>query len=182
MRNIEECYDLQSIVRQLELALQVDGKDYEEMNVDKAFVNIIARINQQYGVDLSEHKIGDSALMLSSSATQLPVFVDNIAVIHSRICGYTQIARYRRFIGFSLADVNYFGSSQESLKTVLLELQRKVSVANQLPGIGALKNKMRTLSLSIIKRLLFLMLLSFELGFYELTAAIAELFYHAAIR
>lgn len=55
--NISEMYDINRIVLNIEVALQIDGKDYGEKDVNVIMENIMGRIIRQYQIDLHNRKI-----------------------------------------------------------------------------------------------------------------------------
>lgn len=179
---ISDCYRLHDIIRELETALCIDGSYYDERDYDKMLSLIKTGIDREYHLDLSSYKIGDAELSSTVYNTAQVLFVDNIALIHSKICGACQIARYKTHVPLSLVDLNYLGFTRETLKPTLLALQREKILANDKnyrakEAIEAIKAKLVTLNLTWEKRILVLMLVSYDLGMYEITAAIDELLY-----
>lgn len=175
--NISGYYNLHDIVRELELALQIEDNDFKVKNMDMLVDNIKHKINRQYMVDLTDRKVDDGSFVLSGEQESLMVFVENIARIHAKLCGYCQIKRYTVTSDVSLENVNYLGQVPRSLKVNLKALQRKVLQPKAGDCIAVIKSKFPNLTNSWEKRLFVLMVVCYELGFSELTACIAEIFY-----
>ena len=64
---ISEMYDINRIILDIEVALQIDGKDYGEKDVDVVMENIRNRIIRQYQIDLHDRKISDESLYIGKS-------------------------------------------------------------------------------------------------------------------
>lgn len=180
--NISECYNLHNIVRELELAMQIEDGDLKEKDMDRLIENVIKKINRQYQVDLTTYKVDAPELELSQFRESVALFVENIAGIHAKLCGYSQIKRYFTVSDVSLADINYLGYETESLASVIMALQRKSLIPKVSDAIASIKEKLPTISNSWEKRLLVLLVVCERLGFYEVVACIAEIFHQSLLR
>lgn len=174
---ISDCYDLQNIIVELEIALQIDAIDYDEKNLDNLIKNVKTRISRQYQLNLTEHKIGSADLDLGVYKSAATIFVDNLASIHSKICGLCQLIRYEMRVPISLAEINYMGFTKDTLKVSLIALQKKKTQPKAGEVLNAIKDKLPTVSLCWEKRLFVLAIVAYELGLNELTATIAEVLY-----
>ena len=180
--NITECYNIDGIIRELEAAFQIDGSDFEERDIDIVIKNVKTRICRQYQIDLSEHKVDSAEFEVGVYRNAVSIFIDNIARIHAKICGYCQIARYLTSMQVSLSDVNYLGYTEESLKTMLQALQRKATLPMAEDAINSVKLKLSTINNCREKRLFMLAIVSHAIGFNEVTAAVAEILYLGSLR
>lgn len=122
--NVTECYSLHDIVRELELALQIEDGDLRESDIDRLLANIKKKIDRQYQVDVTNYKVDSAELELSNMQESAALFIENVAGIHSKLCGYCQIRRYLASSEVSLEDINYMGLTRQSLKANLQALQR----------------------------------------------------------
>ena len=59
-----DTYNIDSILTELEVALQIDGQDYAEKDFKKIISNVKRRIARQYQVDLTNTKIDDPTLFV----------------------------------------------------------------------------------------------------------------------
>ena len=82
----------------------------------------------------------------------------------------------------SLSDVNYLGYTEDSLKTLLVALQRKVTLPLATDAINSIKDKLGSISNCREKRLCLLIIIADAIGFPEVVAAIAEILYIGMIR
>ena len=95
---ISDNYVIDEILTQLEIALQIDGVDYAEKDVNVIVNNVKTRIARQYNVDLKGTNITDSTLFIDKFRSASVLFVDNVTRIHSMLCGYLQIVRYKAVV------------------------------------------------------------------------------------
>lgn len=175
--NIENAYALGKILEELEVALQIDGSDLEERNIDVVLGNVRKRIYRQYNIDITTGIITDPALDMSKSRNEVALFIDNIARLHAKLGGFCQIERYLTESQVDLRDLNYFGYREDSLMQFLIYLQRKETLPAAKEAIESLKLKLGTISISKEKRLMLILIVAYDLGLFELTATIAEIFY-----
>ena len=93
--NIQSLYTtigLDGIITELEAALQIDGKDYEEASFDTVIGNVKQRINRMYQIDLSLGKVNDISFESGIYKAAVSLFIDNVASIHAR---YVRLGRLR---------------------------------------------------------------------------------------
>lgn len=175
--NISNTYDIQSIVIDLEVALQIDATDYAERQYSKIIENIKNRIIRQYNVDLRDCKITDNDIEMSKSRQSAQYWVENMASLHALLSGYHHIVRDTHEITIRPINVNWLGFDEDKLMKVFKCLQYKKtrpSVASQLEII---KTAIGTISACMEKKLLLIMVVCFDLGFEEITSCIAEILY-----
>lgn len=175
--NVRDNYSLHNVLKELEAVLQIDGIDYEEIDIERLLGNVKKRIEKQYQLDLSDTSY--AATMINNTAYQgsLVIFIDNVSRVHSILCGYAQICRFTMEIPISLSSINYIGFTQESLREVLISAQvssKMIAVSRAMEAIG---EKLATLTLCYERRLLTCFYIAYELKLYELTSALAELLY-----
>lgn len=173
--NLASRYNISDIIRELETALQLDGSDFEERDVNVVIKNVKNRIRQQYSVDLTNVKITSVDLEIGVQRNATEVFVDNIVRIHALLCGWCQIVRYKTSINISVSSVNNFGFTPESLRGTLKKLQCESTSASVSADIQAIKSKLAAVSVCKEKRLMMILIIAYELGFTELSASIAEI-------
>lgn len=174
---ISDNYDIDSILTQLEIALQVDGSDYAEKDIDKVVKNVRTRIARQYQVDLSGTKINDPALFASNFRNASVLFVENVTRIHSLLCGYLQIVRYKCSVLVRPSNVNYLGFNDDNLMFFLSLCQREQTLPRVTESIESIKSKLASVNSCREKRMFLILVVSYELGFYEVMASIAEILY-----
>lgn len=175
--NICELYDIQKIVISLEAALLIDGVDYAEKDVDTIIRNIKTRILRQYQVDLSEVKITDTSLYIGKSRNKARLLLENIQAIHANLCGYLQIVRFTGQTTIKPINVNYAGINEKSFMSILQLSMRNKTVVQLNDAIEVLKLKVGTINTCMEKKLLLILIVCYELGFTEITAAVAEILY-----
>lgn len=174
---ISDFYDINKIILDVEVALQIDGKDYGEKDVDVILDNIRNRIIRQYQLDLFGKKINDDVLYVGNSRSSAALFVENIAALHGRLCGYLQIVRYCKQSTITPTNINYMGFTPKSFMSFLIG----ASSANTMPNIDisvkAIKNKFSTINSCTEKKLILIMIVAYEFGLYELVSSVAEILY-----
>ena len=180
--NITGCYNLHTIICELETILQIDGADLEERNMDVVIRNVKTRISRQYQIELADYKIDSDELAVGPYRNALSIFIDNVARVHGKLSGYGQIARYLTNIQISLSSINYLGFVQTELKALLIALQRKRTAVDTTDAVKAIKDRLGSINICWEKRLFILLIVSEALGFNELTAAIAEILYLSVVR
>ncbi len=179
---IADCYDLHALIRELEVAFQVDGSDFEERDIDVLVKNVKTRVSRQYQIDVLSYKVDADELTMSESRKAVVLFIDNIARIHSKLCGYAQLVRYKAANEISLSDINYLGFEETSLKTTLVAMQREHYLPQVEENIAAIKTKLGVINNCWEKRLFVLAVVAYELGCSEVTACIAEILYQGMIK
>lgn len=174
---IQDMYDINRIILDVEVALQIDGKDYGEKDVDTIIENVRNRIIRQYQLDLHGIKINDDSLYIGKSRSSAVLFVDNVAALHARLCGYLQIVRYTKQATIKPINVNYMGFTPQSFKSFFMAAQSAYTMPNIETAIRAIKGKFGSVNSCIEKKFILIMLVAYEFGFYELVASLAEILY-----
>ncbi|MBQ2885816.1 MAG: hypothetical protein IJE43_18995 [Alphaproteobacteria bacterium] len=180
--NIMSCYSLHDIVSSLELALQIEGSDLRETDMNRMLDNVKLKINRQYAIDIINFKVDDPEIEGSPMRSETELFIENIAVFHEKLCGYCHIRRYLTSSEVSLEDVNYLGITKESMEKNLIALQRLCYKPRVEQFIEVVKQKLPTISNSLEKRLFILLIVCWEIGFSEISAAIAEILYQSKVK
>lgn len=175
--DISVLYDINDISIDLEKALMIDGPDYAERDFSVILNNVRQRIIRQYQLDLTNAKIYDESLYIGKQRSSASMLVENISIIHARLCGYLQIARYSGEIIIKPINVNYLGIQQKSIRGVLQLCMRRKTVESAKNGMLVFESRIGSLSNCLEKKMFLLMTVSYELGFYEIVAAIAEILY-----
>lgn len=174
---LKDDYELESVIRGLEVALQVDGSTYDEKDISKAIMDVKKRLTRQYvHIDFINFRIGDPEIeKLGDAASTVVLFLDGIASVHSKLCAYTQIVRFTCNCPVDLMKINYLGIEEDSLKTNIMKMERERLLPSIEPVIKAIEDRLNSISYCLEKRIIMLLVISYELGLYEITATIAEL-------
>ena len=175
--NISVLYDIEQITVRLEQALQIDGKDYAERNIDKVIADVKKRIIVEYHVDLTNTDMRDPTLFVGQSRNKAGLFVENIGDLHAKLCGYLQIVRFTKTITVRPVNINWLGCESDNLKSILKCCCYESEIPKVDDAMEVIKTKIGSIGICIEKKLFLLMVISRELGFYEATAAIAEILY-----
>lgn len=174
---ISELYDINRIVRDIEVALQIDGKDYGEKNVDLILESIRNRIISTYHIDLHDRKINDDDLYIGKQRSSAVLFVENIQLLHSKLSGYLQIVRYSRQVTIKPININFMGFSQESFTSFFIAAMGAFTIPSCASALQAIKGKFGSINACIEKELILILIVAYEFGFYELVSSIAEIMY-----
>lgn len=174
---ISDMYDINRIVTNVELALLIDGKDYGEKDTETILHNVRNRIIRQHQIDLTGVKISDDSLYIGKTRSQAVLFVENIAQLHSMLCGYLQIVRFSKQVQINPININYMGFTPKSFLSFLIAAMNSNTMPNIDTAMKAIKNKFSSINNCIEKRLILIMIIAYEFGFYELVSAIAEILY-----
>lgn len=179
---VKDCYNLHDIIRELEVVFQIDGRDFEEKDVDVLLANVKTRISRQYQIDAVSYRIDSDELTMGESRKAVILFVDNVARIHAKLCGYGQILRYNQLNEISLSSINFLGFEESSLKTTLVAMQREYYLPKISENIAAIKTKLGAINNCWEKRLFILAIVACELGFSEVTACIGEILFMGMLK
>lgn len=178
--NISEFYDINKIVLSLEVALQIDGADYAEKNFDTIMNNIYNRIIRQYQVDLRGITIQDQSLYMGSSRNSALLFIENVSNLHGRLCGYAHISRFTGVAMINPMNVNYLGFDDVDFMTLLQFCTQEKYIPKIADAMDSIKLRINTINNCMEKKMILIMLVAYELGFYEVLASIAEILYFGA--
>lgn len=170
-------YNIADIILQLELTLQIDGRDYQERDVETIYQNVLRRIAKQYRLDLTGNPITDASWYAGDTRGDAVLFMDNVTHQHSMLCGYLQIVRYIQKIDIKASSINFAGFTPASMDNLFLACMSRMTIPNTKEAMSALEKRFGTLGMCPEKRLLLLFMITYRLGIYELVAAIAEIFY-----
>ena len=105
------------------------------------------------------------------------MFVENIAQLHSQLCGYLQIVRFTKQVQINPVNINYMGFTPKSFLSFLIAAMNNNTMPNIDTAMKAIKNKFSSINNCTEKRLILIMIIAYEFGFYELVAAVAEILY-----
>lgn len=174
---ISDNYDINRIVTNIELALLIDGKDYGEKETETILNNIRGRIIRQHQIDLTGVKITDDSLYIGKSRSEAVLFVENMSQLHASLCGYLQIVRFTKQVQINPININYMGFTPKSFLSFLIAAMSTTTMPNIDTAMKAIKNKFSSINNCTEKRLILIMIIAYEFGFYELVASIAEILY-----
>jgi hypothetical protein len=177
MFSISATYSVDALLRELEGVLKIDGQDYDEVNFNNIMQNIRTRIVREYQIDMEEGRITESTLERESNRELVEAFVSNVARAHGKFCGYVQICRYEVKVPTDLERVNWYGFTKDSIQTMLRKATSKRGLPACEGGFSGIKERMGSIVNCLEKRVTMVMLVAYELGFDELSSAIAEMLY-----
>lgn len=175
---ISDMYDITRIVRDIETALCIDGVDYGEKDIDTIIENVTNRIIVQHQIDLHGRTLKDSDLYIGRSRSSAVLFVENIALMHARLCGYAAaIIRYNRRVTIRPVNINYMGFTSETLKSFYMAAQMEATMPSINTAISAIGRKFGSVNSCIEKQIMLIMIVAYHIGAYELVAGLAEIMY-----
>lgn len=174
---ISDMYSIEDIVIDLEMALQISGTDYAERDFDKIMSNVRNRILRQYNVNLLKNKITDPCMFEGKNRNSVVLFIESIADMHAKLCGYLEIVRYTHEVTIKPVNVNYLGFDETKLMSVLRLAQSKEYIPSIEPNFESIKQQVGTINSCMEKKMFLIMCVAHELGFDELLASIAEILY-----
>lgn len=178
---VTEAYDLDNILREAEATFQIDGADYEEQDVDIVVRNVKQRLGRQAQIDFEKYKVTDPEISQGYYRSQVVMLTDSVALLHGRLCGAIHIQRYLTVSPVSLKDVNYLGYTEQSMRAVLMALQRKETAPAATDAIKAIKSKLGVVVSCREKRLFMLIIIADAIGYPEIVAAVAEMLYQGIV-
>ena len=168
-------YDVNEILMDLERCLNITSSDYKEP-VDIIVTSVKDRLSRQYAIDLSM-KVNE----IQQGTGSIDLLVDAITLCHGILSGYFHTSRYHKRMDISLTNVNYLGFSTNAMLEFLIALQTYQRRNDVTEAIEAVKLKVSKTTICNEKRFLVLLIVCYELGFYELTGCIAEILYMGGI-
>ncbi len=174
---ISDMYDINRIITDTETALQIDGSDYGEKDVDTVLENIRNRIIRQYQIDLHNRKISDESLYIGKSRSAAVMFIENIGILHAKLCGYLQIVRYCKNVTIKSVNINYMGFTQKTFMSFFMAAMGSNTMPSIETAVNAIKRKFGSINNCIEKRLILILIVCYEFGLYEVVASIAEIMY-----
>lgn len=174
---ITDMYDINRILLDVEVALQIDGKDYAEKDVDTILDSILNRIIRQYQIDLHGIKITDESLYIGKSRSSAVLFVENIANLHAKLCGYLQIVRFTGQVSIKPRNINFMGFTEKGFKSFFIAAMLSHTQPNITDAMKAVKGRFGSINSCIEKKLILIMIVAYEFGFNELVATVGEIMY-----
>lgn len=174
---IADNYNLEALVLELEVALQIDGVDFEVPRIETVVQEVRKRIARQYQIDLQKLSLDDVNIEKALWSQSALLLMDNLTMLHGKVTGYNQITRWKRKSDLALSSINYLGYTKASLKAVLAALQMYKTQPTADAAMQSIKEKIVTVPLCLEKRIFMVLIVTWELGCTELTAALAEILY-----
>lgn len=174
---ITDNYDINHILLDLEVALQIDGKDYAEKDVDAIIDSILNRIIRQYQIDLHGIKVTDESLYIGKSRSSAVLFVENIALLHAKLCGYLQIVRFTGQVSIKPKNINFMGFTEAGFKNFFIAAMKSYTQPNINDAMKAVKSRFGSINSCIEKKMILIMIVCHEFGFMEMVGNIAEILY-----
>ena len=166
--------DLSSVVTQMETLLHIDNSDYD-LALESAVRKIFNRLNHAFAIDFNNVKITDPALTLKGT-TQVANWISNLYVIYADLAAFGALERYHNRCTVRPKTVGYLGFTRESLLDTLSALVREEYEATLDTHIQSMGEQLAFAAISIERKLLFIMIICYYIGMYEMSAVIADLF------
>lgn len=175
---IKDNYSLERILEETETILSIEAIDVNSKSFDTLLEKVRVNINRQYNIDLREGKqLSEQLDNLGVCKTTASVFMENLTMMHSKICGLTNILRFTRQTEVALNHISYCGVAVNSMLEALQYLQADRSYRKAEITIKYLEKQITEVMTCNEKRLLVILLIAFELGIEEIVMAIAEYLY-----
>lgn len=163
------------VISELEAVFCIDGNDYVNRDIDNALRNILQRIQVQYSIEFEENQVTPYNGAIYSEEEKN--FIDIVYTLYEKLCAIAHSIRYRGKVPYSLSSVNYIGITKDSLLNLLKLVQMEGSQTKAGIYMEDVKYRLTSVPITPERRLFTLMVLSYILKLYEVTAVIAELLY-----
>lgn len=170
-------HGLDTIITEAEVALKIEGHDYEETDFSRIMADIKKRINKEYQIDLNNGKVNDISFETGIYKAATSLFLDTMSGVHMKLTAECQLERYQTISSTHLAKLNWLGFTRESLLAMLMHAQTLKNLPKCEKAIKSFEAALATINFGIEKRLIMLMCVAYEIGVYEIVAAIAEILY-----
>ena len=181
--NISDNYRLSDILLKLELALQIDGQDYNERDVEIIMSNIYKRIQRQYQLDLTQTMLTDEALYIGPTRQSAVLFMDNLSDWFSKLAAYSILLNYKldgtnsnMVIEVMPRNIQYCSASRKGFMGFMSKCRVQQLIPTQDVIFKWLEGQFGSFSKCIEKRLILIMLVAYRLGLYEFICVIANIF------
>lgn len=168
-------HDFYGAIQELEVALCIDGEDYDTRDIDSAILNIKSRLERQYSIDLSGTM--EETYAGSIIGDEVKNFLDNMQFMYNKLCGCSHYFRYIGKVPIDLSKINYLGITKDSMLSVLKLLQLEGRHESLKGTLEQIKVKIGSIVNCTEKKLFMVLYVTFILDLYELSAIIAEILY-----
>lgn len=170
---IKDFLSLQEIILSFEASL---GLKYDEADPRLSIQNSIKYLESTYDVT-----INDTIYNLQSQSTfigdKLAILVEQIKESTKQLALFVATARFYKEVPLKLSSVNYLGVERESLRTAFKYLQDSKLYEQRSDVISSLISASNVITMSLIKRVLYVLFVLERLGFEESVNVIASLLY-----
>ena len=180
---ISDNFSLSDILLKLETALQIDGRDYGERDVDIIMSNIYKRIQRQYQLDLTNTKLTDDALYIGPTRQSAQLFLDNLTELFGKLAGYSILLNFKidgtnsnTVIEIMPRNISYCSASRKGFMQFMSRCRVQSLVQTQDPVFKYIEQQFGTFAKCNEKRLILIMIVAYRLGLYELICIIANIF------
>lgn len=170
-------HGLETIITEAEVALKIEGHDYEETDFSRIMADIKKRINKEYQVDLNNGKVNDVSFESGIYRAAVSLFLDTMSGVHMKLVAECHLERYQLIPSTHLAKLNWLGFTRESLLKMLKHAQTRKHLPQCEKAIKSFESSLATINFGIEKRLVMLLCVCYEIGVYEIVSAIAEILY-----
>lgn len=170
-------HGLESIVTEAEVALKIEGRDYEETDFNRIMADIKKRINKEYQIDLNNGKVNDISFETGIYKAATSLFLDTMSGVHMKLAAEHHLERYQLQVSTHIAKFNWLGYTRESLLKMLKHAQTKKHLPQCEKAIISFEQSLGTINFGLEKRLIMIMCVCYEIGVYEIVSVIAEILY-----
>ena len=170
---LSDMITLDSVLLQFEQVLKIE---YNEMSADRIVKSAKSKLESTFQVEFTK-SVYDLQAENRLIAENLNVFLEQILESLRNLALYVDNCMFNAYIPFNLADVNYLGFAQESLKIALRYLQGSATYSHRDAIIPPLKAAVSNIEPCTVKRLFAILFVLDELGIYEGAGSVAKLLY-----
>lgn len=172
--SIASIMDIDQIVLELFSTLHIDGDDLS-MDYDKALHNIRQKCTTFYNCDFSEQatqKFEENSL----AHTEYAPFYENIKLAQVKLANILYLCKWQGAPIVSIKNVHYLSLGPEACITLLRSLSYRDYYKSSKAAVPFFSEQVPNLTVSLEKKLLFIMFVLNDFGMHEAAGVIAALF------
>jgi len=174
---IGDLYDIEEIVKQVNVFLHIDGKDQTEPDFDVVIRRVRMRFNQHYGLGLTPgQKLTDDDLEMGTSANNIQFIIQTAQDFVDKFSGYNMYVRYSGYVKVRPGNISCMGFDENDFLKLMKSLTRVQTYPESWGEL--IKTKLPAVSNKLEKKLIIIMLVCDNLGLNEIVASIAEIMYY----
>lgn len=164
-----------NVLVSLEGTLKIEASG--DMQAKEIIDAAVARLENSSGITL-DRDIFTLQAENQLTSDRVDLLIKDVKQCLAELSLYISLKLYHKNLGFSLADVNYLGTSKTHMCTSLRYLQDKDQYAlHSNDIIQPLYNALNNISMCSVKRLFLVLLMFDRLGIQEGVAIVAQLLY-----
>lgn len=168
----QNMFDITTEINTLQGLLHIQDSDFG-LDGETAIAQVQQRLGAAYNLDLTKHKLTDDVCSLSKG---IPELLRNLSAVYARVTAYTQLQRFYNKSNVQIKNIGYLGFAVDSTTQLLAACNNCDYSAVLADPIKTVIAKYDTLAISVERKLTLILLLMYQLGIYEFTGAIADLF------